>query len=93
MERNKQPLHHLSGPSSHESQELLDDIFPVPEVGDTLIRHSGTHVRINLVSEKLVEVEIDGKTQAIPLQHFSPVPGEANTWELVGISSTDYERW
>jgi hypothetical protein len=61
-----------------------------PSAGHTLIMVDGSRIRIENVSEAMVDISPNRMVAPIPIQHLEPVPGEKDVWKLVGLSSTEY---
>lgn len=63
-----------------------------PKAGDTLILRDGRRVKVFAFAEGVVDISPDRFDPPIQPGHLAPT-AEPNTWELVGISSSDFSRY
>jgi len=64
-----------------------------PKADDVVYYPDGRSVRIFCVNhDGSVDISPDRRDPPIGSEHFAPT-GEPNTWELVGVSSSDFSRY
>lgn len=63
-----------------------------PKAGDTIIVADGRRLKVFAFAEAWVDISPDRFDPPIQPQHLAPT-GAPNTWELVGISSSDHTRF